>query len=45
MRYGENIIGVGGGVGDDAADVTYSTKPDNNVLGSMTTSEVINPFK
>ena len=25
-----SIMGVGGGVGDLAADVTYSTKPDNN---------------
>ena len=48
MRYGENIMGVGGGVGDNAADVTYSTKPDNNsmsALGSMTNSKVINPFQ
>ena len=46
MRYGENIMGVGGGVGDEAADVTYSTKPDNSAsaLGSMTTSKVVNPF-
>ncbi len=30
----ENIMGVGGGVGDEAVDVTYSTKPDiinNNI--------------
>ena len=25
----ENVMGVGGGVGDDAVDITYSTKPDN----------------
>ena len=27
------VLGVGGGVGDAAADVTYSTKPDNNLVG------------
>lgn len=26
-----SIMGVGGGVGDEAVDVTYSTKPDNNI--------------
>ena len=32
-----NVMGVGGGVGDDAVDVTYSTKPDNQNynLGSI----------
>jgi hypothetical protein len=29
-----SIIGVGGGMHDYAADVTYSTKPNNNVLGT-----------
>ena len=24
-----NLMGVGGGIGDDAEDVTYSTKPNN----------------
>ena len=28
---GSQIMGIGGGVGDLAADVTYSTKPDKNV--------------
>ena len=26
---GGSIMGVGGGIHDDAVDVTYSTKPDN----------------
>ena len=28
----ENVMSVGGGVGDEAADVTYSTKPDIKVF-------------
>ena len=29
VETGSKIMGVGGGVGDEAVDVTYSTKPDN----------------
>ena len=33
----ENVLGVGGGIGEDAVDVSYSTKPDNNIgLGAKT---------
>ena len=38
MAGGQNLqaftstaIGVGGGIGDDAVDVTYSTKPSNQI--------------
>ena len=27
-----NVMSVGGGFGDDAVDVTYSTKPNNKVV-------------
>ena len=34
---GGNVMGVGGGIGDNAVDVTYSTKTDNiNALGGTT---------
>ncbi len=39
----EKIIGVDEKVGDNAADVTYSTKPDG-AFGSMISSKVIQPF-
>ena len=40
MNAGENIMSVGGGVHDDAVDVTYSTKPDNPTMaqGAMETT-------
>ena len=39
-----NLMGVGGGVGDSAVDVTYSTKPEEaSPFGGMTTSKVISP--
>ena len=28
MDFQGSLMGVGGGVGDNAADVTYSTKPN-----------------
>jgi len=37
----ENIMGVGGGVGDNAADVTYSTKPDGENNFRMATTKKI----
>ena len=37
----ENIMGVGGGVGDNAADVTYSTKPDGGNNFRMATTKKI----
>jgi hypothetical protein len=36
-----NIMGVGGGVGDNAADVTYSTKPDGGNNFRMATTKKI----
>ena len=37
-------MGVGGGVGDNAVDVTYSTKPEEvSPFGGLTTSKVISP--
>ena len=36
-----NIMGVGGGVGDNAADVTYSTKPDGGNNFRMDTTKKI----
>jgi hypothetical protein len=40
-----SVIGVGGGIGDNAVDVTYSTKPNNqSTLGAMTTSRVLPPM-
>jgi hypothetical protein len=45
-----SVMGVGGGVGDDAVDVTYSTKPNNNniVLGqelSLPQQQLLLPLK
>ena len=39
-----SVMGVGGGVGDDAVDVTYSTKPDQVAVGApaYTTSSAFN---
>ena len=44
---GGSVMGVGGGVGDNAADVTYSTKPDQAIvtrLQGVTTSKVLSPI-
>jgi hypothetical protein len=40
MNAEENVMSVGGGVHDDAVDVTYSTKPDNPTMaqGAMETT-------
>ena len=32
---GSKVMGVGGGIHDDAVDVTYSTKPDRPAMASM----------
>ena len=39
-QEGENVMSVGGGIHDDAVDVTYSTKPDNPTMatGAMETT-------
>ena len=41
-----SVMGVGGGIGDEAVDVTYSTKPDNKIstLGSPTYNTITTEY-